>query len=317
MTTPVTRAQTLRLYFVFSLLLALTYSNPAGCQEKTEKKEPSKFARKIALDNRKKNYRLGLHALGARCFQFDYNLVSFERFQNSYNTSKAAIIKSPMGTLPLNGGWMYGGGVHGLSNYFISFYVDVATMRQEASTSVTLTNGDRREMRIVQKPICTNMDLVFHVSKRVFFGVALGVEQSNSTLFSGYRYNNAFLSYGSDQPLNGIFRSKDNRMNMGLRLDVSIIRQLRITIRGEYCGVLQGKQNKSDDYANPWSDKMYRNSASGGIHEDGNNHFYLPEDVNNAANDDVVFVGLGETFAKTYRGWRLTTGLIFDLISTR
>ncbi len=304
-----------RLYFICSLLL-IFYANSAFCQQTTEKKQPGKFARKIALDSRKKGYRLGIHALGAHCFQFNYNLVSFERFQNSYNTSKAATIKSKMGDLPLKGGWMYGAGVHGLSNYFISFYVDVATMKQQASTSVTLTNGDRREMKIEQNPICTNMDLVLHVSKRVFFGVALGVEQSNSTLFSGYRYNNAFLSYGSDQPLNGVFRSKDNRMNMGMRLDISIIRQLRLTIRGEYCGVLQGKQNKSSDYSNPWSDRMYRNSASGGIHEDGNNHFYLPEDVNNATNDDYVFAGLGETFAKTYRGWRVTTGLIFDLIST-
>ena len=159
------------------------------------------------------------------------------------------------------------------------------------------------------------MDLILHINKRLFIGMAAGVEQANGALFSGYRYSNSFLSYGTDQPLNGIYRSRDNRINVGIRTDITIIRQMRLSVRAEYCGAFQGKQNKSTDYLNTWSDQMYRQSASAGIHEDGNNHFYLPEDVHNATNDDVVYVGLGETFAKTYRGWRVTTSLVLDLLT--
>ena len=297
------------------LFIFLFYSVFAFSQETTEKKDKPRSASRLAPDQQKKGFRFGLHVLGGRCFQFNYNLVSFDRFQQSYNSFHNTALRSPMGNLPLKSSWMYGGGVHGLSNYYLSFYIDVTTTRQEAATAATFTNGDRREMKIVQKPVSTNMDLLLHVNKRIFVGVALGVEQMNSTLFSGYRYNNAFLSYGSDQPLNGVYHSKDNRMNMGMRMDITIIRQLRLSIRGEYCGVFQGKQNKTSDYANTWSDQMYRQASSGGIHEDGNDHFYLPEDVHNATNDDVVFVGLGETFAKTYRGWRITTSLILDLLT--
>jgi hypothetical protein len=144
--------------------------------------------------------------------------------------------------------------------------------------------------------------------------MAVGVEQANSKLYSGYRYRNSFLSYGTDQALNGVYRSRDNRINLGVRMDVNIIRQLRLSVRAEYCGIFMGKQDENS-YSNPWSDQMYRQSASGGIHSDGNNHFYLPEDVANANNDDVFFVGLGKSFAKTYRGWRIGTSLILDLFT--
>ena len=47
------------------------------------------------------------------------------------------------------------------------------------------------------------------------------MEQANSKLYSGYRYVNSFLSYGEDEAISGVFRSKDNRINMGMRVDVS------------------------------------------------------------------------------------------------
>ena len=89
----------------------------------------------------------------------------------------------------------------------------------------------------------------------------------------------------------------------------------RISVRGEYCGIFAGKQDKSSDYGNPWSDQMYRQSGGAGVNLDGNSHFYLPENVNNAGNPDYYYVGLGENFAKTYRGWRLTTTLVVDLFT--
>ncbi len=296
------------------LLMSLVLYAPASIGKETDK-EKSKYVSHLAPDTQPKGYRLGIHAVGGKCFQYSYNLVSFDRFRNAYNTYNANQVKTPMGPLTLKGGYMYGGGVHGLSNYFISFYIDVTTGKQEASAAVALKNGDRRELIIKQKPTCTNMDLLLHVNKRLFIGVALGVEQANSKLFSGYRYAHSFLSYGSDQALNGVYKSKDNRINMGMRMDITIIRQLRLSVRGEYCGVFAGKQNKDSDYANSWSDQMYRKSASGGVHLDGDNHFYLPEDVRNANDDNVYYVGLGQTFAKTYRGWRITTSLVLDLLT--
>ncbi len=298
-------------YCALSLLCLLLSSGANG----QEVKKKTGFARRIALDRQSSGYRLGIHALGGRYDQFNYSLVSFNRFQQSYNEYHAAALKTPLGSMSPKSGWTYGAGVHGLSNYFLSFYIDVTTGKQEASTTAVFKNGERREMHIVQKPICTNFDLLLHISRRVFIGFASGVEQANSKLYSGYRYNNSVLSYGEDQPLNGVYRSKDNRINMGIRLDISLIRQVRISIRGEYCGVFAGKQDKSSDYSNPWSDQFYRQSSNGGINEDGYNHFYLPENVHNAANPDYYFTGLGENFAKSCRGWRLTTTVILDLIT--
>ena len=292
------------------LLCLLIFTGPAAISRENKKSKS-----RISLDDSPKGFRFGIHAYGGRQFFAGYKLVSFERFQESYNSYHGIQLSSPMSNLRPTGGWVYGAGIGGLSNYFISFDINVMRGRQEASTSATFSNGDTRELVIVQKPICTNIDLLMHLSKRVFIGPALGVEQSNSTLYSGYRYSHSFLSYGSDQPLNGIYRSKDNRMNMGLRLDVAIIRQLRFSLRMEYCGVFAGKQDKDADYSNTWSDQMYRQSASGGIHNDGDNHFYLPEDVTQANNDNVYFVGLGRTFAKTYRGWRISSGLVLDLFT--
>jgi hypothetical protein len=298
----------------FRYIVALTFCSAmqtdAICQE------PRKgFVPHIALDKQRSGYRFGIHALGGKCTQFKYDLVSFNRFQQSYNTTNAGKLQTQLGKLAPAGGWSYGIGVHGLSNYFLSFYIDVIAGRQEASATSVFKNGDRREMRIVQAPVCTNFDLMLHISKRVFFGMATGVEQANSKLYSGYRYANSFLSYGEDQALNGVFRSKDNRINLGVRMDVSIIRQVRISLRGEYCGMFQGKQDKSSDYSNPWSDQLYRQSGSAGVNSDGLSHFYLPENVNNANNSDYYYVGLGENFSKTYRGWRWTTTLILDLFT--
>ena len=278
-------------------------------------REGEKGRSRIAPDDSPKGFRFGLHAYGGRQFFSGYKLVSFERFQESYNSSHSGNLISPMSNLRPTGGWVYGLGLGGLSNYFISFDINVTRGRQDASASATFSNGDTRELILVQKPVCTNIDLLMHLSKRVFIGAALGVEQANSTLYSGYRYSHSFLSYGTDQPLNGIYRSKDNRINMGLRMDVTIIRQLRFSLRAEYCGVFGGRQDKDADYANPWKDQMYNQSASGGIHNDGNNHFYLPEDVTHANDDNVYFVGLGQTFAKTYRGWRISTGLVLDILT--
>ncbi len=294
----------------FLLLCILTLATPAAFS-----RENGKATSRFALDTAPKGFRFGIHAYGGRQFFAGYKLVSFERFQESYNRYHAGNLTSPMSNLRPTGGWVYGAGIGGLSLYFISFDINVTRGQQEAVASATFSNGDTREMRIVQKPICTNLDLLMHLSKRVFIGAALGVEQMNSTLYSGYRYSNSFLSYSDDQPLNGVFRSKDNRMNMGLRLDVAIIRQLRFSLRAEYCGVFQGKQDKDEAYANTWKDQMYAQSASAGIHNDGDNHFYLPEDVTQAGDDNVYYVGLGRTFAKTYRGWRFTTGLVLDIFT--
>ena len=294
----------------FLLLCILTLATTTAFS-----RENGKATSRFALDAAPKGFRFGIHAYGGRQFFAGYNLVSFDRFAESYNSYHAGQLSSPMGTMRPTAGWVYGAGIGGLSLYFISFDINVTKGRQEAAASATFSNGDTREMRIVQKPVCTNFDLLMHLNKRVFIGAALGVEQMNSTLYSGYRYSHSFLSYADDQPLNGIYRSKDNRLNMGLRLDVAIIRQLRFSLRAEYCGVFGGKQDKDEAYANTWKDQMYAQSASAGIHNDGDNHFYLPEDVTQAGDDNVYYVGLGRTFAKTYRGWRISTGLVLDIFT--
>lgn len=306
---------TYRFKHLLLLLCVVSVAYTAIGQDQKKEKNQGKSASHMSLDRQRSGYRLGIHALVGDCRQYNYDLVSFNRFQQSYNTYNASVLQSPLGDLKPTGGWSYGVGVHGLSNYFFSFYIDVIASHQEASATSVFKSGDKREMRIVQKPICTNIDLLMHLSRRVFIGFATGVEQANSKLYSGYRYSNSFLSYGEDQALNGIYRSKDNRINMGMRVDVSLIRQIRISVRGEYCGVFAGKQDQSSDYGNPWSDQLYRQSAGGGVHIDGTSHFYLPENVNNAGNADYYNVGLGENFAKTYRGWRLTTTIIVDLLT--
>ena len=297
------------LLLTFALLLGL----PAASFAKNKKEKRHRFS--LALDD-EDDTRLGFVAKGGRMlFSGGYSLESFNRFRNSYNLANTNL-SSPMGRLSINGGWAWGGGLRG-SGKLSAMGISIMRYNTEATASATLRNGNSRQIRMVMKPVDLDFDLLMGIGRRVKLGMATGYEAQNVTLYSGYQYKNGFLSYGSDQPLNGIFNSRDGgSITLGLRAEVSIVRQARLSVRADYVGVFAGKQKEGGDYELlPWRDEMYGASGSGGIHTDGFNHFYLPEDVTNANNDYVYYVGQGSNFAKGFRGWRFNVGLDIDLLS--
>lgn len=302
-------------HLVLILCIVFAASPPGQCRDKKAKKSNGYFA-----PDDKGDSRAGFHAEGYRTFYTGYSLVSFERFRTSYNEVNGGRLKSPLGDLRPAGGFTWGGGAHVITQggEFCFSFLRGST---EATATATYNNGDQREMKIEMKPITMNFDIMGFLSRRVSLGFALGMDVPHTKLYSGYRYAGGPLSYGTDQALNGVFRAKGvPSLTGGLRLDVAIVRQLRFTARAEYVGLFAGKQKGGDgsDYELlPWRDELYGYSSSGGVHTDGFNHFYLPEDVKAANNDYVYYVGQGSNFAKMYRGWRINVGLTLDLFTRK
>ncbi len=263
--------------------------------------------------------RGGFHITGGRAFFKDSPVETFERFRTAYNSLNAARLQTPLGDLQPTGGWWYGGGAHG-TGQGLAMYFSFTSGHTGATATARLRNGDEREMRVEMTPLNMNFDFLFSIRDRVFIGWALGGDFGKGTLYSGYRYagDGDRISYGTDQPLNGIYRFRGaTAINLGARLDVKIVRQLRLTVRGEYLGTFMGKQKGaaggSDYELLPHRDELYGNSTSGGIHIDGFNHFYLVENPQAANNDYVYYVGLGNNFARTFRGWRIQAGVVLDI----
>lgn len=262
--------------------------------------------------------RGGFHITGGRTVFKNYTFESFERFRTAYNEINATRLQTPLGGLTPAGGWWYGAGAHGRQGG-MAMYFSFTGGRTDATATARLRNGDEREMRVEMTPITMNFDFLFSIRDRVFFGWALGGDFGKATLYSGYRYaGDDRISYGTDQPLNGIYRFRgNNTINLGGRVDVKIVPQVRLTVRGEYVGTFMGKQKGAAGTSGyellPHRDELYGNSSSGGVHIDGFNHFYLVESPAAANNDYVYYVGQGNNFAKTFRGWRIQAGVVIDI----
>jgi len=146
--------------------------------------------------------------------------------------------------------------------------------------------------------------------------MALGVQLQNATLRSGYRYAyDGRLTYGDDQPLNGIFRQKANSaMTIGGRLDLKLIKLRRhsfitLSLRGENIGFGRNFVS-SNPYLLPMRDELMGQASAGPVHVDGDLPYYLPEDVANRHNPYTTFVGLNPTFAGVLHGWRFSANLL-------
>jgi len=244
-----------------------------------------------------------------------YSLVKLESYENflpTYNAANAGRLKSPLGNLRPGAGWCMG-----VEGYIGFVYFNYMQNYSTATAVAKLKNGDSREFKLIYRPLNMNIDLMIP-GKKVDFGMALAMEIQKGRIYSGYRYNNGMLSYAEDQALNGIYRFRGNtRLNLGLRMDFKITKWMHLSVRAERIGFWSKMLESSTLSYNllPHQDEMMANASSGPINIDGTLHYYLPEDVQNANNDDVYFVGNGGyTFANTYKGWRFGLLLRFNLV---
>lgn len=267
----------------------------------------------FAQQQTKFNIRAGFRVFGGGSYSL-VKLNSYENFVGSYNTANASRLKTPLGNLRPGAGWCVGA-----DGYIAFLYFNVIQNFSSASAKSVLKNGDSREFLLKYRPLDLNFDLMIPGKKKFAIGFALGMELQKATLYSGYRYANGRLSYAEDQPLNGIYRFRNStRINAGLRMDYKVSKWLVFSLRAERIG-FWAKLTEDvgfDPGYNlvPHRDEMMAGASSGPTNIDGTLHYYLPEDVANANNEYVYFVGTGgNTFANTYKGWRFMLTLQLNL----
>lgn len=277
------------------LFAAIVFSVSAGAQQQT-----------------KYPIHAGFRLLGGGTYSL-VKLQSYENFLPTYNAANASRLKTPLGNLRPGAGWCIG------AEAYIGFvYFNFMQNYSSANATATYKNGDSREFKLIYRPLDMNLDLMIP-GKKIDFGMAFGMEIQKARLYSGYRYNNGYLSYAEDQALNGIYRFRSNtRLNIGLRMDFKIAKWLHLSFRAERIGfwskMLEGSSTIKYNLI-PHRDEMMGQASSGPVNIDGTLHYYLPENANDANNEYVYFVGNGGyAFANTYKGWRFGLMLRFNLV---
>ncbi len=248
-----------------------------------------------------------------------YNMMDFKSYNNfreSYNSTFRGSLSEELGTLAPTISYAVGvqGSIAFANMQFVRHFGTYKTLAR-------FKNGDTRELELDFPAIDFNMDLMLVPEPVHFnFGMAMGLMQQKSTLKFGYRYaNNDFLSYTSsaDVPISGIFRMKNAMtMNFGARIDYFPIAEnqhFQITVRGEYVGAFQNFVTSKPELT-PHRDEMMGNSASP-VNTNGSLRYYQPEDLKNANNDYVYFVGLPTAFNSVYQGWRIMLTVHYNFIT--
>ncbi|MDQ2772094.1 MAG: hypothetical protein M3Y54_16530 [Bacteroidota bacterium] len=261
----------------------------------------------------------GFYLQGGGSYYAGLKLDSYEQYRESFNTVFKTRLRTPLGAWTPQLDYSFGGGA-----YIGPACFSVVKHRMQVSSVAEYLNGDRREMTLDYNPLDLNFDLLFPVGGRVGVGAAIGGQLQNVTVHSGYRYAaNGLLSYGEEQPLNGVFRQKvTGSLLLGARLDLKLIKLhdhafITLSLRGESVGVLRHFIEGSDPNVNPLRDEMMAQATGGPTFDDGTLRYYLPEDVRKRRDDYTTFVGLNPTFASTLHGWRFSANLLFTPFERR
>ena len=251
----------------------------------------------------------GFYVQAGASFSPGLKMDSYDAFRESFNTVFRSSLRTPLGPWTVQRTYSFGGGA-----YIGPAYVSVVKHVFSTSAAAEYRNGDRRELTLDYNPLDINTDLMYPVGKRVVLGVAIGAQLQKVTIHSGYRYAaNGLLSYGEEQPLNGIFRMKSEAaILMGGRFDWKMIKRhdhafISLSLRSEYLGVLTHFVDPS-----PLSerDDMMAQATGGPNFNEGALRFYLPTDVRDRRDEYVTFVGLGDTFRSQLYGWRFSANLL-------
>lgn len=149
-----------------------------------------------------------------------YRTVEWESYNtlvDSYNAGWKDKIASPLSNFyPILG---YGIGM-GMRMFVFSIeaknYGYMADVR-----SFYFNNGDRREMELQMRGWDISIPIVIPVSRLIGLGMDMQMNIENGELHSRMLYPNGTVSYGSDSPMNGIFKFNNYKsMFLGPRLEV-------------------------------------------------------------------------------------------------
>jgi len=253
----------------------------------------------------------GMYAQGGASYYSGLKLDSYDTFRQSFNTVFRSRLRTELGPWTPQYSYSYGGGA-----YIGPLYFSVVKHRMSLTSVAEYKRGDRRELTLDYNPLDLNFDLMFPVGGRVVLGMACGGQLQKATVRSGYRYAyDGRLSYGDDQPMNGIFRMKaDMALVLGARIDLKLVKLhdhsfITLSMRGENIGVGRNYVS-SDPYLLPLRDELMGQASAGPTHNDGTLRYYLPEDVRNRYDDYTTFVGTNPTFASVLHGWRFSANLL-------
>ncbi len=250
-----------------------------------------------------------------------YRLNTFETLVLKYNGTNSARLNTPLSGLSPGAGKVVGiGGFleqEGWGMFELNF---TQGFSREVQTKAVFKNGDAREFTIRYRPSEVNFALLFG-GPRVYLGFTSGLQTQKATLYSGFRYSNGPLSYGQDQPMNGIFEFRQNRvMNVGARLDIRLFKALRISARADYNGIdLTTEKPDENPSLVPHRDEMMAKASGGIVYRDGYTRYTLMEEnpldgqgyVPARSGED----GSGKPIARAFKGWQYTATLKFTLKS--
>jgi hypothetical protein len=253
----------------------------------------------------------GFYLQGGGSYYSGLKLDSYDAFRESFNTVFKSQLRTPLGAWVPQYNYSFGGGA-----YIGPLYLSLVKHRLSVTSVAEYKRGDRRELTLDYNPLDMNFDLMFPVGGRLVLGMALGAQFQNGTVRSGYRYAyGGRLSYGDDQPMNGIFRMKSNTaILIGGRVDLKIVKLhdhsfITLSLRGENVGFMR-TYISSDPYLLPLRDELMGQATAGPSHTDGTLRYYLPEDVRKRNDDYTTFVGINPTFAGALHGWRFSANLL-------
>lgn len=179
---------------------------------------------------------------------------SMEDFASSYNDGWKTSVSSPLKAFDPVLGYGAGAGIR----LFI-FSVELKRYGYFAQTrSFNFRNGDRREMELGLRGWDINIPVVVPVSKSVAFGVDFQLNVENGLLHSRMKYDDGTVSYGNENPQNGIFNFNHCKsLFVGPRLELGDRVRAQLSVMWALGDLnskdVAGIQDLSSDYGSGWA----------------------------------------------------------------
>jgi hypothetical protein len=238
-----------------------------------------------------------------------YNNTSLNTLFDSYNAKFSSTLKNKITNLSPTLGYTIN------AEFKIATIFRVGFIRNfiRSQAIAEFNNGEKRIFDLEMPEIDWYFDIMSPKEKKVKFGFAISNHYQRARLFSSYQFMNGEVSYvrGNDAPdISGVYRAmSDNKIGIGIRMDIALKRKLFFSTRVEYVGL---------GYSSgllPHRDEMHANILSGNVYADGVLPLYLPSDINNAGNTFYTSNGLGEDIFGAFVGFRIQATLNFILFN--
>lgn len=233
-----------------------------------------------------------------------------DKFSNGYNSFYATDLQTPF--KPMNG--KFSPRLETGLTFGNSIDIGVAyNFQTEYNMSARFNSGEAREFRLLTSQTELNVRVnVFHI-KKVFFGLNMSAFFVKGKMYSGYRYNNNFVSYGTDKRMNGIFSTNDTQLAGGAHIYWLIRKNIALVAEWQYVGLgralilgktdVLGIKDKLDGYGAQYSNHQYTQ--------------YYPRDYERMGDPYAYFVGQGDLLRPSLSGSRFTLALRYNLRLTK